>query len=230
MAGNSGNGFLDALQQRERTAILSSTVRVVLESRQVIYEPTGDRFGHIYFPIDCLISVIRVQKDGAMPEVSSIGRNGLTGSRFILGLDRPTLTGICTVPGEAYRVPLSTMTKVARQSRAARDKVLRYTAAVAAVAGQRAVCNRFHEPEERLARWLLVADDSVQRNSVEITHSLLGQLEGLMRPAVSAALGALKRRGAIDVERGRIVIRSRPKLKACSCECYEIIRSEFGQV
>ena len=89
---------------------------------------------------------------------------------------------------------------------------------------QVAACNRLHEIEQRLARWLLLSHDRSKGEAFPITHDLLSQMLGSGRPSVTVAAGALQRAGLIEYTRGMVKVLSRPGLEDASCECYEAIR------
>jgi len=51
---------------------------------------------------------------------------------------------------------------------------------------------------------------------------------GIRRASVSVAAGALQQAGMIKYTRGSVTIRSRPKLEATSCDCYNVIKKQTG--
>jgi hypothetical protein len=94
---------------------------------------------------------------------------------------------------------------------------------------QIAACNRLHEIEQRLARWLLMCQDRVDAEILLVTHEFLAQMLGTGRPSVSLAAGILQRGGLIENVRGAVTILDRPGLEAASCECYFAMQ-RFGAV
>ena len=95
---------------------------------------------------------------------------------------------------------------------------------------QTAACNRLHNIEERLARWLLACRDRMETDQLHLTHDFLGQMLGAPRTTVTLAAGLLHRAGMIDYSRGVVTIRDREKLEATACECYGIVRDEFRRL
>ena len=79
--------------------------------------------------------------------------------------------------------------------------------------------------EQRLARWLLMAQDRVSSESLPITHDFLAAMLGTDRPSVSLAAGLLQKRGIIEYARGSVRILQRGELEQASCECYSVIRT-----
>ena len=78
---------------------------------------------------------------------------------------------------------------------------------------QIAACNRLHEVEERLARWLLMSADRIGSNSVPLTQEFLAQMIGTRRSSVTVAAGVLQRAGLITYSRGDMKIIDREKWK-----------------
>jgi CRP-like cAMP-binding protein len=225
-----GNKLIDSLPAAAAAALLTRASRVNLEAEQVLYRPDGHRFRYVFFPVDSSIAIVQEMDNGMLAEFSSIGRHGMTGARTILGLDRPVRTALCSVAGTAYRLNLPAFLEELAQSRALSDTILRYNAAVMNSIGQYALCNRFHMPDQRCARWLSFVYDCTRRESLSLTHQFLGQLLGMRRPAVSSTLAVLETKGAITIGRRAITLRSRSKLHAAACECYHLIASEFKKV
>jgi CRP-like cAMP-binding protein len=88
---------------------------------------------------------------------------------------------------------------------------------------QVAACNRLHEVNERLARWLLMCADRVGSSSVPLTQEFLAQMLGTRRSSVTVAAGALQKAGLITYSRGDVKIINRRKLEEASCECYKLM-------
>jgi CRP-like cAMP-binding protein len=91
---------------------------------------------------------------------------------------------------------------------------------------QIAACNRLHEVNERLARWLLMSADRVGSNSVPLTQEFLAQMLGTRRSSVTVAAGMLQKAGLITHARGAVEIIDRPNLEEAACECYAIMQRQ----
>jgi DNA-binding transcriptional MocR family regulator len=89
---------------------------------------------------------------------------------------------------------------------------------------QTAVCNRHHCLDQRLCRWLLLAQDRLPGNQLVITQEFLSHLLGVRREGVTQAAGRLQRAGLIRHRRGHVTILDRAGLEAGACECYETSR------
>ena len=113
------------------------------------------------------------------------------------------------------------------QTPALQQALYRYTYALMAQISQTAACNRFHDAEARLARWLLMTADRVDSDEFPVTHEFLAHMLGLRRVGVTEAASALKRRKLIDYQRGKLQILDRKRLERASCTCYQIVKTVF---
>ena len=95
---------------------------------------------------------------------------------------------------------------------------------------QTAACNRLHDIQQRLARWLLMTQDRVDSESLPITHDFLATMLGTDRPSVSTAAGVLQKKKIIKYTRGAVQIVNRKKLEQFACECYGAIQQYNGQL
>jgi CRP-like cAMP-binding protein len=111
-----------------------------------------------------------------------------------------------------------------------RQALFRYTYALMAQISQTAACNRFHEGEARLARWLLMTRERVGSDEFPLTHEFLAHMLGLRREGVTEAASALKSRGLIDYRRGKMRILDTKRLKGSACSCYQIIRTVYDRI
>jgi CRP-like cAMP-binding protein len=109
------------------------------------------------------------------------------------------------------------------------DLLLRYIYTIVTQISQTAACNRIHTLNERLARWLLLTHDRINRDQFSLTHELLARMLGTRRAGVSVAASALRDAGVIDYSRGQVEVLDRKGLEEASCECYAVVRAEFGQ-
>ena len=78
-----------------------------------------------------------------------------------------------------------------------------------------ALANGRSNIEERLARWLLMADDRIDGDQLPLTHEFLSLMLGVRRSGVTTALQALEKKGLISRKRGTILILDRKALGGC---------------
>jgi CRP-like cAMP-binding protein len=220
------NHLLDALPEDVRAAVLPEFELVALPLRTTIYEP-GARIGQIYFPVDGIISVVTVMRDGTQIEVVTVGREGLTGAQALLdGATATSLTWV-QVAGSAYRIPFDTFAGLCARYQPLRVLVEKYLSAQLDVMAQSIACNRLHYVNERCARWLLMTHDRVGRSEFRLTHEVLATMLGVRRAGVSIAAAALQQAGYISYSRGRFTMVDRVGLQTVACECYAAINHAF---
>jgi CRP-like cAMP-binding protein len=200
--------------------------RFRLPLREPIYEP-GGRVDYVYFPIDAVISVVTVMRDGGQIEVLTIGREGLTGARALLDATAVSQLTSCQVGGKAYRMKFERFAELCGSSIPLRVLVQRYLSAQIDVMAQSIACNRLHYVNERCARWILMTHDRIGRDEFQLTHESLATMLGVRRAGVSVAAARLQHAGAISYSRGRFTVVDRGMLERESCECYFAINDSY---
>jgi CRP-like cAMP-binding protein len=177
-----------------------------------------------YFPNEGLISLLIELNDGRTVEVGLLGNDGALGMTGVLGLKRSPLRAVVQIAGDGFRIRVDTLRELLPLNPELREILGRCAARMAMQVAQTSACNRLHKIEERLARWLLIAQDRMRSDTVRITHDFLATVLGSDRPSVSLAAGMLQRNGIIRCVRGSITILNRKKLEQFTCECYGVIR------
>ncbi len=179
------------------------------------------RFAH--FPNQGLISLVVELNDGKTVEAGLVGNEGATGMPAVLGLRRSPLREIVQIAGNGFRVRLDVLKELLPSTPRLQAALSCYAAGLAMQVAQTAACNRLHKIEERLARWLLLAQDRLDSGKVPITHDFLATMLGTDRPSVSLAAGILQKNELLRYARGSVQILNRKRLEAFACECYSVI-------
>jgi CRP-like cAMP-binding protein len=223
------NRLLAALPAAERDALRPHLTVVDLAPGETIHAP-GAPVGAVYFPLTGCASVVAADLEGDMLEIGTIGREGMTGIAAFHEADGGPLETIGQVPGAFARLPLPALRAAAVPGRALYRLLHRYSQAAHVFTAQSAACNRFHDLEERCARWLLLTQDRVGRDTFHLTHEYLGYMLGVRRPGVTVAMGALQRAGLLTYTRGVVTIEDRDGLENGTCECYRTITAEYDRL
>jgi len=223
-AGNIANSVLAALPSEDYRSLLGELEPVTLTSGEVLYE-SGERLRHVYFPSDGQVSLLMVMADRKALEVGLVGREGIVGVPLALGADTSPVRALVQGSGSALRMSAAAFCATFASSLPFQREVLRYVFAKLVQARQTAACNRFHQVEARLARWLLLTRDRVRSDQFHLTHEFLADTLGVRRVGVTNAASSLQRRKLISYRRGDIRILDRKGLQAASCSCYEIVRN-----
>ena len=221
------NLFLENLPQPYRNSFCSRLEQVSLPPGAVLYEAEQvPRYA--FFITSGLASKMVSMSDGRSAEIGLAGNEGVVPCYHLLGGD-PTCPARCIVQMEvtAYRIPFPELRTEVQRSEPLRQLVMKCAQRRSMILSQLAACNRLHEAEERLARWLLTAHDLTGTDSILLNQGLLADILGARRTTVTLAAGALRRRKLISYSRGHIKILDRARLKKAACECYGTVSSLF---
>ncbi|PKM29891.1 MAG: Crp/Fnr family transcriptional regulator [Gammaproteobacteria bacterium HGW-Gammaproteobacteria-11] len=223
------NHLLVGLKEETAERILPHLELVDMPLGKVLYEP-DDVMTHVYFPVDCIVSLLYVMENGASAEISVIGNEGLVGISLFMGGESTPSRAVIQSAGRAYRL----------QSRRLKDEfnrhgelmllMLRYTQALITQMAQTAVCNRHHNIDQQLCRWLLLSLDRLPDNNLTMTQELIANMLGVRREGVTEAAGKLQKLGVIAYNRGKIQVLNRPLLEQLSCECYSVVKIETDRL
>jgi CRP-like cAMP-binding protein len=223
VAEHNANLLLAALPADELARLLPLLDQVMLEAGKVLCEP-GDPIRYLYFPHDCLISLMAVAEGRMTLEVGLVGREGMLGAAVALGHDANQVRAVVQRAGSASRIESDRFRAQFARSPALQRVLARYTDMLLAQAIQIAVCSRYHVLEARLARSLLVTRDRLGSDKFHLTHEFLAHALGVRRVGVTKAASALQQQGLIIYSRGNIEILDPEGLAAASCTCYEIVK------
>jgi CRP-like cAMP-binding protein len=206
----------------------------VLEAGALIEMPTGygiyradEAIREVYFPIDCVLSVVTQMKNGEAIEVGTIGREGTSGIPLLMGGATTANDCYCQVPGRAIKMSADDFHHLRTVDQTFRALLDRYLQAYVNFLGQLTGCNRLHSVYERCARWLLLTHDRVGRNEILLTHEYLAMMLGSRRSGVTIGLATLQRAGYIRYAHGCITMLDRTGLEETTCECYALAQKQF---
>ena len=218
-----GNKILRSISDIDYEALRPHLEYVSLPNHLVLHE-AGAKISHAYFLNRGLISLVVVMKDGKTAEAGIVGNEGFIGTLAAVGLRRSPLQGIVQITGDGFRVEVEALRNILESAPQLQWMLLRYAALRGMQIAQTAACNRLHEIEQRLARWLLMTQDRVDSAWLPITHDFLATMLGTGRPSVSLAAGVLQKKGLIEYHRGAVRMVDRKKLEESACECYRVIQ------
>jgi CRP-like cAMP-binding protein len=219
------NRLLGALSEDARKRIFPKLKLIEMSLGDVIYE-SDQSIEYVYFPVDCIISLLYEMINGSSAEISVVGKEGLAGVTVIMGGESTPNRFVVQSRGHAYRMPAADLKHEFNQHSEIRIITLRFTQALITQMSQTAVCNRHHTIDQQLCRWLLLSLDRLEGNKLNMTQELIANMLGVRREGVTEAAGELQKLGVIEYRRGRIVVLDRPKLESLSCECYDVVRRE----
>ena len=228
-AGRKCNHLLDALPAPERERLAVQLERVDLPLGAVVHE-SGATQTSAYFPLDCIVSLLYVLKDGGSAEVGIVGHDGMLGMPIIMGGGTSPHRAIVQSGGMALRMRAQFLRQECERAGPLQQLLMRYNQALMIQIGQTAVCNRHHCVDQQFCRWLLMSIDRLPDNNLTMTQELIANMLGVRRAGVTEAAGKLQSTGAISYQRGRITVLDRAHLQDLCCECYEVVQKEYKRL
>ena len=221
------NEILLGLPSPECNVILSHFTFVELRTHDVLQE-SDEVIKYAYFPNSGLASILTLMSNGKMVEVGLSGKEGCTALPVAAGLRTSSTRIVVQVSGGAFRVNVPTLVRLLKQCPTLEKRMLQYGQIMAMQAAQIAACNRLHEVDERMARWLVMSQDRLETDVIPLTHEFLAHMLGTRRSSVTVAAGLLARAGLISYNRGEVKINDRARLEDACCECYELMKRHLA--
>lgn len=215
------NSLLAALPRADYRSLLADLEPLTLRFGAVVQVPEAP-IQHVYFPIDCIISLMATAADRQEVEAAVVGYEGMVGISVALGKDVSSVRAVVQASGTALRMNAQRFRSAFRQSPPMQIELLHYAAAKLAWARQALACYRSHTTEGRLARSLLMSGDRARSEDLFLTQALLARMLGVRRSTLNEAAAPLQQRHLISYSRGRIRILDRKGLEAASCCCYAL--------
>ena len=223
------NNILRAIPDAEFQAMRHELQHVDLPQHTVLHEPR-QKLEWIYFLNSGMVSLVFRTKDEESVEVGVVGNEGFTPIPAVAGLRSSPHQAIMQVGGEGFKMKVSALDESLNNGSQLYAALNRYAAVHGLQVAQTAGCNRLHDLEQRLARWLLLTQDRVGSGLLRITHEFLATMLGTDRPSVSLAASALQKKKIIEYTHGSVKVLNRKKLEGSACECYSVIQEFSGEM
>lgn len=220
------NRILRSLSKAEWESLRPHLTPITWKLSDTIYK-ANEPVENVFFVESGMASIVSQMSSGGSVEVSLVGRDGILGTAALLGARSTPHRTFTQVAGHGYKVKASVIQDAFDNNGNFKTALRRYVQALFVQAAQGGACNRLHQAEERLARWLLTSADRLGVNRLPLTQEFLATMLGSRRSTVTVAAGILQKAGYIRYSRGMITILDRKGLEGVACECYRIIRDEF---
>jgi CRP-like cAMP-binding protein len=212
-------------------ALLQPNLEPVSLERHKSIEAANKKIEGVCFPDSGIISVVASSRKGSREvEIGIIGCEGMTGVPVILGTDRSPHQTFVQVAGSGHRLPAAALREAMEKSDTLQPLLLKYAQAFMIQAAHTAIANGRGTIEERLARWLLMAQDRLDGDDLPLTHEFLAMMLAVRRPGVTEALHALTQRGLMRHERGVITVVDREGLVECANGLYGVPEAEYKRL
>ena len=224
-----GNQLLDVLPDAEWLRWQPQLEPVDLPLGMVLYE-SGSQMSAVYFPTTAIVSLLYVLENGASAEIAVVGHEGIVGISIFMGGGSTPSRAVVQSAGKALRLRAGAMKDEFGRSSPVMHLLLRYTQALITQMSQTAVCNRHHSLDQQLCRWLLLSLDRLPGDNLVMTQELIANMLGVRREGVTEAALSLQKAGLISYARGHIKVLDRPGLEQRTCECYQVVKSEYDRL
>jgi CRP-like cAMP-binding protein len=200
-----------------------------LTAKQVLYRP-NEPIHAVYFPENSVICQMTVMKNGDTLETATVGLEGASWISASIGAPSMPCETIVAIGGDAHALGIDDLDREMQENEPFRDVLTQYSHALLIHSMRLTGCTGLHSLEQRCARWILTTLDRVDADRFAITHDFLAMLLGASRPSISLVIEQFESRGALHVQRGRLLLGDREVLVRASCDCYEVIRDNYRQV
>src|ERR1700675_2340091 len=217
------NKVLLATPDNEYELMRADLTYIDLPHHLSLHEPTQN-IEFVYFPNRGMVSQVVVTKDGRTVEVGVVGNEGFVGAGLAVGLTRSSVREVIQIAGDGFRMMGSALERILRSTPQLQVMLNRHTGLQGMQVAQTAACNRLHDIQQRLSRWLLMTQDRVDSGVLPITHDFIATMMGTDRSMLSLAASVLQKKGIIEYVRSAVKIVNRRKLEESACECYDVIQ------
>jgi CRP-like cAMP-binding protein len=223
------NHLLAALPASDYERLEPHLELIPMKLGEVLYE-SGSKLPYVYFPTTSIVSLLYVMEDGASAEIAIVGNEGILGISLFMGGDTTPSRAVVQSAGHGVRLKAELLKSEFGRFGPTMHLLLRYTQALITQMAQTAVCNRHHSVDQQLCRWLLLSLDRLASNELSMTQELIANMLGVRREGVTEAARKLQDASLIRYRRGKITVLDRPGLEARSCECYQVVKTEFDRL
>lgn len=224
-------------QNRLLAALGPQELQELLPLLQVVHFKAGDQLAesgkqlsHVYFPIDCAISLFYRLENGESAGVAVIGNEGMFSVAQVLGGGALPYWAIMETSGHALQLPVDTFIALSKRMESLRNTLLLYAQASLTQISQSVVCEKHHSLSQQLCQHLLLINDKSLSDDFKLTHEAIANMLGVRRESITEAAGELRDQGLIDYNRGHIKVLRRKELEKLCCECYGVVREEFARL
>ena len=223
------NAILLSIPDEEFNVLRPHLQFVSLHHHQILHEPK-QTLESAYFLNSGMISLVMTTRRKESVEVGVVGSEGFIPLQLTAGLKRTPHRAVVQISGDASRISMDRLHGMLPSLPNLQTALNHYAGVHGLQVAQTAGCNRLHDLDQRLCRWLLLTQDRVGSGLLRITHDFLATMLGTDRPSVSLAAGDLQKRHIIEYSHGSVRILNRKKLETAACECYQVIQQFNGEL
>jgi len=226
---STANKILRLLSPNDFRVLEAGLMPVDLPVRRQL-EIRNRRIDHVYFLESGIASVVISAGSHHSIEIGIIGNEGMTGIPVILQTERALHETFMQSAGHGWRIAAADFQAAMADSVSLTTTMLRYAHTMVCQMAFTALSNGRYRIEERLARWLLMANDRTANHTIALTHEFLSLMLGARRPGITTALNEFEKRGLIQARRGEIEIMNRAALEEAANGSYGGPEAEYQRL
>lgn len=215
---------------------LSSEAREILGALELVslglgehVETANSALEFVYFPEDCLMSVIMQSDREGSIEIGMVGFEGATAVACIEGDTQSPFDTIVQGAGSAHKLSTAQLRRALEASPELRSVLQRYSRAFHIQIACTAFANGKSKLEERLARWLLMVADR-RGATFNVTHEFLATMLAVRRSGVTLAIQLLEGKGLVRATRGTVSVIDREGMIAHAAGAYGLPEREYERL
>ena len=203
--------------------ILRDHLEPVKLAKGAVIQDTNKVVTHVYFIESGVVSVVARTNFDSGVELLTFGSDGLVGISAVLDGGPAVYRACVQIAGTAWRINASAIATAMSDRPSIREHLMKFVRMLILRQQHTVLCNAKHDTAQKVARWLLLAQDYVEMDVVPVTHDLLSGLLNARRAGVTQVLAQFETEGIVARSRGTIRIRNRDLLQGKSCNCYKAI-------
>ena len=213
------NVILASLSRELREELVSHATMLPLVQGELVEQQGGPN--RVFFLLRGMLTGVRTRDDGTQYAYLHRGREGAVNA---IGVLRPeVVTGGCDlvvdVPGQALVLEVDYYRSMIEGSPELMRAVLSHASYVISWHEQSADCPGHHPVRARTAYFLLLLLAHQANATLKVTHARIAEVLGVRRQSISEALGELKARRVITLDRGQITVQDPAALSRHACDC-----------
>lgn len=225
----SQNHLLASLSSAGYERLLPHLKLIRIRKNEILSEQ-GKRSGVVYFPVDCVISIVHTLENGESTEIALIGNEGMYDITRVLGGAGMPYIALVQTTGHAFLIDSHFLKQELDHDESMQHTLLLYAQALFTQMAQGAVCNRHHSLSQHICLLLLLIHDKSLSGDLLLTQETIAHMLGVRREDVTKAAVKLRNSGLIDYRRGHITVQDRLGLEKQCCECYAVVKKEFKRL
>jgi hypothetical protein len=195
---------------------------------EVLYE-SGSIMSHVYFPTTAVVALLYALKNGASAEIAIVGNEGIVGIALFMGGDSTPSRAVVQCAGQGFRLSADLVQVEFNRAGPVLHLLLLYTQALIAQMVLTAACNRHHSPDQQVCRWLLLSLDHLGANELVTISATIANILAARRERLITYDHKLHS-GGTHPALGDMTFLNREMLERRACECYSVIKKEYGRL